>query len=98
MSVEAVRKRAAREPPVILRSARSDRPPELAQVVWHRALALARTGTGNDPFDVALDLLRTAHHHPGVMAHALNLSRTQIDSHPDDERSRAGARILQAAI
>ena len=98
MPVEALRKTVATEPQVIVGSARTERLPELAQVVWHRALALARTGTGNDPFEVALDLLRTAQHQPGVMAHALTLSRTQIDSHPDDERARTGAEILQAAI
>src|SRR5438067_1459181 len=98
MSVEAVRKRAAREPQVIVGSARTGRPPELAQLVWHRALALAGAGTGNDPFEVALDLLRTAHHHPGVMAHALTLGRTHLQDLPDDDRARAGAKILQAAI
>ena len=74
------------------------RPPELAQLVWRRALALVDAGALHDPVDVALDLLRAARHQPAVMAHASTLGRTHLRIHAGDDRARAAARLLQAAI
>src|SRR5213080_1541065 len=74
------------------------RPPELAQLVWRRALALVEPGAAHDHLEVAHDLLQVARHNSTVMAHAFTLGRTHLRAHSDDGRARAAAKILQAAI
>jgi hypothetical protein len=98
MSAEAVRTRAVRHSHAAAWPAPVERPPELAELVWRRALALAAPGEFHDSFEMALILLRAGGHHPGAMTEALALSRTYLLLHPDDERACAGEKILQAAI
>jgi hypothetical protein len=74
------------------------RPPELAQLVWRRALDLVEPGAPHDHLGVAIDLLRVARHNPAVMAHASTLGRTHLRAHADDDRARAAAKLLHAAI
>jgi hypothetical protein len=74
------------------------RPPELAQLVWRRALALVDPGAPRDQLGVAIDLLRVAQHNPSVMLHASTLGRTYLRGRADDNRARAAAQLLHAAI
>jgi hypothetical protein len=74
------------------------RPLERAQLVWQRALELVDPTEQHDRFALALDLLRTAHHDPATVSHALALGRTHLRSHADDARARSGAGILESAI
>ena len=74
------------------------RPPERAQLVWQRALALGAPSAQHDRFAVALDLLRAAHHSPATMVHALTLGRSRLHAHPDDALARGGVTVLEAAI
>lgn len=74
------------------------RAPERAQLVWRRALELVDGPAQHDRFGLALELLRAAHHGPATMAHALNLGRTHLRTHPEDAAAREGATILEAAI
>jgi hypothetical protein len=71
---------------------------ERSQLVWRRARQLVDPVEQHDRFAVALDLLRTAHHDPTVIAHALSLGRTYLMGHADDAEARGGVRILEAAI
>lgn len=81
------------EPPVL-----AARPPELAQLVWRRALALVDPGAPRDHLGVAIDLLRVARHNASVMLHASTLGRTYLRAHADDEGARAASKLLHAAI
>ena len=74
------------------------RPPELAQLVWRRALALVDPREPHDRLGVALDLLRVARHNPAVLAHASTLGRTRLWAHPEDDQASAAAKLLHAAI
>jgi hypothetical protein len=79
-------------------SAPTTRPPEHAQVVWQRALAVTGRRWPLDKFEVALDLLRTANNDPTTMAHARTIGRTQLRANPGDTRARRGVRVLDTAI
>ena len=74
------------------------RPLERAQLVWQRARQLADPVLQHDRFAVALDLLRTAHHDPTQLAHALKIGRKDVRADADDAEARGGVRILDAAI
>lgn len=74
------------------------KPLERAQLVWQRALELVDPTEQHDRFALALDLLRTAHHDPATVSHALALGRTHLRSHADDALARSGAGILESAI
>jgi hypothetical protein len=76
----------------------STQPPEHAQVVWQRALAVTGDRWPLDRFEVALDLLRTANNDPTTMAHARTIGRTHLRANPDDARARLGVRTLDTAI
>jgi hypothetical protein len=71
---------------------------ERAQLVWRRALELARSEAPRDRFGLALDLLRAAHHDPATMAHALALGRRHLRAHAADPVARGAASVLEAAI
>jgi hypothetical protein len=98
MPAEVVRPPTAGHRSAAARTASAGRPPERAQLVWRRALELASPPSQHDRFGVALGLLRTAHHTPATMAHALNLGRTHLRAHPDDAPARGGVAILEEAI
>jgi hypothetical protein len=72
------------------------RPLEPAQVVWRRAVELAGSGD-RDHFVVELDLLRTAHHGPSTLRHALMLGRARRRDHPADPVLRDAVRLLERA-
>ena len=74
------------------------RPLERAQLVWRRAIQLAGPRAFHDRFGNALDLLRTAHHDPATMAHALSIGRGQLQSDAGDATTRAAVEVLEAAI
>ena len=74
------------------------RPLERAQLVWLRAVSLSRQGEEADRFVVVLDLLRTAHHGPSTMLHALALGRTQQRATPGDVPTRDAIRLLTRTI
>jgi hypothetical protein len=74
------------------------RPLERAQLVWQRAVELVDPVEQHDRFAVALELLRTAHHDPTAMAHALNLGRTHLRDDADDTEARGGVNVLERAI
>jgi len=76
------------------------RPLERAQLVWQRALTLARRGQGEDAdrFVVMLDLLRAAHHGPATMSHALALGEAQRREAPGDPVTRDAIRMLASTI
>jgi hypothetical protein len=76
----------------------AERPPERAQVVWLRALELSGQSAHQDGLESALDLLRSAHHDPATMVHALSLARTYLRDHPDDAVAAGGALLLHSAI
>jgi hypothetical protein len=76
----------------------SVRPPEHAQLVWQRALAVTGRRWPLDRFEVALDLLQTAHNDPTTMAHARTIGRTHLRANPGDTGARRGVRILDTAI
>jgi hypothetical protein len=71
-------------------------PLERAQLVWRRAIALSATDRAWDGerFGPVLDLLRTAHHGPSTMLHALALGREQQRLAPGDPRIRDAIRLL----
>jgi hypothetical protein len=73
------------------------RPLERAQLVWQRAVHLADSAGGGDGFLVALDLLRTAHHGPSTMLHALKLGRARRRDRPEDPILRDAVRLLTRA-
>jgi len=66
--------------------------------VWLRARDLVDPVEQHDRFAVALDLLRTAHHDPTQLAHALKLGRKDVRDDADDTEARGGVRILEGAI
>jgi hypothetical protein len=68
-----------------------------AQLVWQRARELVRPAEQHDRSTVAIDLLRTAHHDPTQLAHALTLGRTHLRGHVDDVEARRGVSILEGA-
>ena len=74
------------------------RPLEPAQRVWQRALTLSRTDHRRDPFVVVLDLLRTAHHGPSTMLHALAIGRAEERAAPADVPTRDAVRLLARTI
>jgi hypothetical protein len=67
-------------------------------VVWRRALRLSGPGHGEDRFGVVLDLLRTAHHGPSTMLHALTLGRAALRADPDDVTTQDAVRLLVRAV
>jgi hypothetical protein len=73
-------------------------PLERAQVVWQRAVTLSAPGRDNEPFGPVLELLRTAHHGPSTMLHALALGREQQRITPGDPRVRDAMRLLSRTI
>src|SRR5439155_15451150 len=79
------------------KSTHTSRHLERAQVVWQRALELDALER-QDLFAVALELLRTAHHHPTAMAHALTLGRNQLQSDADNLDVRGGVDILERTL
>ena len=74
------------------------RPPERAQLVWRRAVALANPGSRHDRSAQAIDLLRAAHHDAAAMAHASALGRNHLRAHADDVTALEAGRILEAAM
>lgn len=72
------------------------RPLERAQLVWHRAVMLS--AADRDQFVVVLDLLRTAHHGPSTMLHALALGEAQQRATPDDVPTRKAVGLLSSAV
>jgi hypothetical protein len=86
---------ASASPPGAKRVAK---PKERAQVVWARARELVDPLERHDSFAVALDLLRTAHHDPTQMAHALRIGRTHVRGDANDTAAAGGVRILERAI
>jgi hypothetical protein len=98
MPAELVRPSTPGRRRVASRTAPAGRPPERAQLVWRRALKLAGPPSRHDRFGLALELLRAAHHGPATMAHALNLGRTRLHAHPEDDLARGGVAILEEAI
>lgn len=76
----------------------STRPLERAQLVWRRAVTLSDGDEKRDPFEVSLDLLRTAHHGPSTMLHALAYGRTQMRKRPDDPVVRSAVQLLERTI
>jgi hypothetical protein len=80
------------------RPAPAGRTPEQAQLVWRRAVDLAAPHTPRDRSVITLDLLHAAHHVPATIAHALNLGRTHLRTHPEDAFAHGGVTILETAI
>ena len=74
------------------------RPLERAQIVWRRAVALARSDQGGDGFVASLDLLRTAQHGPSTMLHALGLGQTRQRAAPDDIPTSDAVHLLTRTI
>jgi hypothetical protein len=81
-----------------MRHEASRRPPERAQLVWRRAVALTGQGGPAHPHAIALDLLAAAHHDPDTMAHALTIGRTHVEAHPGDAMAQSAAGLLRAAV
>jgi hypothetical protein len=75
-------------------------PLERAQVVWRRAVTLSNADRDRDgePFGIVLDLLRTAHHGPSTMLHALALGREQQRVAPGDTRVQDAVHLLSRTI
>jgi hypothetical protein len=80
------------------REATTVQPLERAQVVWRRALALARSNRSRDRVLPSLDLLRAARHGPSTMIHALTLGRAQLAAAPRDVPTREAVRLLTCTI
>jgi hypothetical protein len=74
------------------------RPLERAQLVWQRAVELSDPAVHHDPFALALDLLRVAHHDPDTMAHALTLGARKVQADAGDAAAVGATRVLRAAI
>jgi hypothetical protein len=74
------------------------RPLERAQLVWRHAIVLARSDHSPDGFMASLDLLRTAHHGPSTMLHALGLGQAQQRAAPDDIPTRDAVDLLTRTI
>ncbi len=73
------------------------RPLERAQLVWQRAVHLAGSAGEGDDLLVILDLLRTAHHGPSTMLHALMLGRARHRDDPEDPVLADAVRLLERA-
>ena len=71
---------------------------ERAQLVWLRAMSLARRHPDDDSFIVVLDLLRTARHGPSTMLHALALGRAHQRATPADIPTRDAVGLLTRTI
>lgn len=74
------------------------RPLERAQLVWQRAVALARSGQGSDRFVPSLDLLGAARHSRSTMLHALGLGRARQHAAPADIPTRDAVLLLARTI
>ena len=74
------------------------RPLERAQLVWRQALRLAGSGRDPEPFEVVRELLRTAHHGPSTLLHALNLGRAQLLADPGDATAQDAVRLLSRTV
>jgi len=66
--------------------------------VWSRALELAGPSQREDLFRLALELLRSAHHDPATMRHALALGRSWTRLHPSDAIAPAAVGLLERTI
>ena len=73
-------------------------PLERAQLVWRRAVALSSSEREDERFGIVLDLLRTAHHGPSTMLHALALGREQQRLSPGDPHIQGAVRLLARTI
>jgi hypothetical protein len=71
---------------------------ERAPLVWSRALELAGPSEHEDLFRLALELLRSAHHDPATMRHALALGRSWTASHPADTTGSPAVGLLERTI
>jgi hypothetical protein len=71
---------------------------ERAPLVWARALELAGPSEREDLFRLALELLRSAHHDPATMRHALALGRSWTRLHPDDMTGSLAIGLLERTI
>jgi hypothetical protein len=71
---------------------------ERAQLVWRRAVKLADPTKDRDRFVVMLDLLRTAHHGPSTMLHALALGRALQRATPEDPVIRSAVHLLARTV
>jgi hypothetical protein len=78
--------------------ARADTHLERAPFVWSRALELAGPAEREDLFRLALQLLRSAHHDPATMRHALALGRSWTRLHPADASAASAVGLLERAI
>src|ERR1019366_777112 len=67
---------------------------ERAPFVWSRALELAGPSEREDLFRLALELLRSAHHDPTTMRHALALGRSWTRLHPSDATAALAVGLL----
>jgi hypothetical protein len=71
---------------------------ERAPYVWSRALELAGPADREDLFRLALQLLRSAHHDPATMRHALALGRSWTRLHPSDTTAAQAVGLLERTI
>jgi hypothetical protein len=71
---------------------------ERAPFVWSRALELAGPAQREDLFRLALELLRSAHHDPATMRHALALGRSWTRQHPADASAASAVGLLERTI
>jgi hypothetical protein len=71
---------------------------ERAQLVWQRAVALARSDQDSDRFVPSLDLLGAAHHSQSTMLHALHLGRARLLATPADIPTRDAVLLLARTI
>jgi hypothetical protein len=71
---------------------------ERAPFVWSRALELAGPAEREDLFRLALELLRSAHHDPATMRHALALGHAWADAHPGDPTAAQAVGLLERTI
>jgi len=71
---------------------------ERAPFVWSRALELAGPAEREDLFRLALELLRSAHHDPATMRHALALGRSWTRLHPSDATAALAVGLLERTI
>lgn len=74
------------------------RRPQLAELVWRRAVSVGRRRGAVDAPAVALELLRAARGETAAMSHACMLGNTRLRAHAADDDARAGLRSLRAAI
>ena len=79
-------------------AASSSNPTARAPLVWRRAVALVEPGQQHDELAVALELLRTARHHPGTVTQALAVGRLEVRRHPDEDAPRRAVQLLEQAV